>query len=100
MKLTYFGSGAYGLPTLEALAREHRVVGVVTQPDRPAGRGGEITPTPVAGFAARALSGVPVLKPQNVNDDAAVAQVRALGAEAAVVVAFGQKLSPAVLPGE
>src|SRR5436189_6144890 len=100
MNLTFFGSGAFGVPTLEALAREHRIVGVVTQPDRPAGRGGEITPTPVAEFAARTLVGVSVLKPENVNEASMVAQIQAWGAHAAVVIAFGQKLSPAVLPGE
>jgi methionyl-tRNA formyltransferase len=98
MNLTFFGSGAFGVPTLETLAREHRVVGVVTRPDRPAGRGGEITPTPVAEFAD--FAGVPVLKPDNVNDPSVVARIRDLKADAAVVIAFGQKLSPAVLPGE
>src|SRR3954471_16510042 len=100
MNLTFFGSGAFGVPTLEALACEHRLVGVVTQPDRPAGRGGGITPTPVAEFAARALAGVPVLEPENVNEPAIVAQVLEWRADAAVVIAFGQKLSAAVLPGE
>jgi methionyl-tRNA formyltransferase len=100
MNLIYFGSGGFGLPTLEALGREHRFVGVVTQPDRPAGRGGEITPTPVAEFAARSMPRVPVLKPENVNEGATVAQIQGLRADAAVVIAFGQKLSPAVLPGE
>lgn len=100
MNLTFFGSGAFGVPALESLAREHRLVGVVTQPDRPAGRGGEITPTPVSQFAARGLPGVPVLKPENVNEASVVAQIQAWGADAAVVIAFGQKLSPAALPGE
>jgi methionyl-tRNA formyltransferase len=100
MKLIFFGSGAFGLPTLEALVKSHRVLGVVTQPDRPAGRGSELTPTPVAEFAAVHLAGVPVLKPENVNVPEVAAQIQGFGADAAVIIAFGQKLSPAALPGD
>jgi methionyl-tRNA formyltransferase len=100
MNLVYFGSGAFGLPTLEALAGSHRLVGIVTQPDRPAGRGGELTPTPVAEHAARALEGVSLLRPENVNEPSVASQIQGFKADAAVIIAFGQKLSPAVLPGE
>lgn len=97
MDLVFFGSGAFGLPTLHALAREHRVVGVVTQPDRPAGRGAKLTPTPIGEWAAANLPGVPLLRPESVNEPEVLAQVRALPAGSWVVIAFGQKLSPALL---
>jgi methionyl-tRNA formyltransferase len=99
MRLVYFGSGAFGLPTLECLAREHTLLAVVTQPDRPAGRGGKTTPTPIAAWAAQHLAGVPILKPEKVNEDAVVGAIRAHGADAWVVIAFGQKLSRRLLEG-
>ena len=85
--------------TLAVLAKRHAVRAVVTQPDRPAGRGGEMTPTPVAAFAAGGLAGVPVLKPEKVNDPAVVARVREYPADAWVVIAFGQKLGMALREG-
>lgn len=99
MRLVYFGSGAFGLPTLERLASDHTLLGIVTQPDKPAGRGAKQTPTPIAAWAAEHLHGVPVFKPAKVNDDLVVQQIRALGADAWVVIAFGQKLSRGLLDG-
>ena len=55
MRLVFFGSGAFGVPTLEALAVAHDVVLVVTQPDRPAGRSRQPTPTPIASVAMAGL---------------------------------------------
>ena len=97
MRIVYFGSGAFGLPTLEALARRHEVVAVVTQPDRPAGRGGTLTPTPIAEWAARRLPGVPLLKPFSVNEPDPAGLLRAFDADAWVVIAFGQKLGRSLL---
>jgi methionyl-tRNA formyltransferase len=99
MDVVFFGSGSFGIPTLAALSTAHRVTGVVSQPDRPAGRGGALTPTPIAEWAATNLPGVPVLKPENVNEAGVLAAARALPAQAWVVIAFGQKLSPALLEG-
>ncbi len=97
MNLVYFGSGAFGLPTLDRLAAAHRVGLVVTQPDRPAGRHRRLMPTPVAQFAAeRALE---VIKPADVNDPDTITAVRDAGADAFVVIAFGQKLGSALLNG-
>lgn len=98
MKLIFLGSGAFGLPTLQHLARAHEVVAVVTQPDKPAGRGGVMTPTPIAQWAAANLS-APILKPLKVNDAAVVDEVRARRADARVVIAFGQKLGRKLLDG-
>ena len=47
MRIVFFGSGAFGVPTLTSLLRTHEVMGVVTQPDRPVGRGKKLTPTPI-----------------------------------------------------
>lgn len=97
MKLVFLGAGAFGIPSLDALAREHQVALVVTQPDRPAGRGKALTPTPIAARAAEL--GLPVIKPADVNAAEVVAQVRAVGADAWVVIAFGQKLARELVEG-
>ncbi len=103
MRILYFGSGAFGLPTLQRLAQRHEILGIVTQPDRPAGRGGKLTPTPIAQWASEHLPGVPIFKPERVGRAEAVAELRALAgpgkADAWVVIAFGQKLPAALLEG-
>lgn len=95
MRLIYFGSGEFGLPTLRRLASEHDVALVVSQPDRPAGRHRALSPTPIAEFAASLR--LPVLKPEIVNQSEVVRQIQEKAADAFVVIAFGQKLSPALL---
>lgn len=99
MRLVFFGSGAFGLPTLEHLASCHEVLGVVTQPDRPAGRRRRPTATPIGDWAAERLTDVPLLKPENVNLQEPCSAVRAMPADAWVIIAFGQKLSPPLLEG-
>jgi methionyl-tRNA formyltransferase len=95
MRLIFIGSGEFGLPTLRRLHADHTLAAVVTQPDRPAGRHQHLTPTAVG--AAAAAAGLNVLKVENINTDAVVAQIQSLAPEAAVIIAFGQKLSPALL---
>ena len=97
MDLVFFGSGAFGLPTLQRLAHAHRVTAIITQPDRKAGRGARLTPTPIGAWAAEHLPHVPLLKPGRVSDPESLEQVRAFPADAWVVIAYGQKLSPALL---
>src|SRR5436190_6813625 len=105
MKLVYFGSGAFGLPTLRALSGRdragagHEIAMIVTQPDRPAGRGGKMTLTPVAQWAAEHLPDAPVLKPERVNLPEVVERIRGAGANAWVVIAFGQFLGRRLLDG-
>ena len=77
------------------MRRAHTIVAVVTQPDRPAHRGQKLTPPPVK-LAAEA-AGLPVLQPARLRDPEWSERLRALGAEIAVVVAFGQILPTAVL---
>lgn len=97
MRIVFFGSGAFGLPTLNALfaSKEHDVVLAVSQPDRPAGRRRQMTATPIAD--AVASRGIPCLKPENVNDPDVVRQIHDLNADAYVVIAFGQKLGEPLL---
>nr|WP_199289262.1 methionyl-tRNA formyltransferase [Cyanobium sp. FACHB-13342] len=93
----FWGTPAYAVPSLEALvAAGHSLVGVVTQPDRRRGRGKELQPSPVK---ARALElGIPVFTPERIRrEPACQQQLGALGADAYVVVAFGQILPPEVL---
>ncbi|NUQ53795.1 MAG: methionyl-tRNA formyltransferase [Phycisphaerales bacterium] len=97
MKILFLGSGEFGLPTLQSLAPEHTIVGVVTQPDRPAGRGGQLKPTPIGEFAA--TLNVPLWKPEKINAPEIASAIRALNADAWVVIAFGQKLGRALLDG-
>ncbi|MBL0920551.1 MAG: methionyl-tRNA formyltransferase [Phycisphaerales bacterium] len=97
MNVVFLGSGAFGLPTLRALAQAHSVVGIVTQPDKPAGRAMEPTATPVGAWAAEHLPQVPLLKPERINAPEAVAQVRGFPASAWVVIAYGQKLGAELL---
>ena len=99
MDVVFFGSGAFGCPTLEAIARNHTVRAVVTQPDRPAGRGGKLAPTPIATLAAGSLPNVDLIKPESVNEPAVRDHVRSIKADVWVVIAFGQKLSVALLNG-
>lgn len=96
MRLVFMGTPAFAVPSLEAvLAAGHEVAAVVTQPDRPKGRGGRLQASPVKQTAL--AHGLPVLQPERVRRPAAVAELAALGADCFVVVAFGQILPRAVL---
>jgi len=96
MKIVYFGSGAFGLPTLQLLqASPHQLVGVVSQPDRPAGRGRHLEPTPVTAWALERQ--VPLWRTPDANAPESLAWSAARGADCFVVIAFGQKLGTALL---
>jgi methionyl-tRNA formyltransferase len=92
------GSSAASATCLRAIVREPalEVVGVVTQPDRPAGRGKTLTPCPCAAYAAT-LDGVEIIKPENVNEDAVVEKIRGWRPDVIAVVAFGQFLKRPLL---
>jgi methionyl-tRNA formyltransferase len=95
MRVLFYGTPAFALPTLDALLGAREVVAVVTQPDRPAGRGQRAAASPVK---RRALErGIPILQPARLRDPEWPARLAALRPEVAVVVAFGQILPPAVL---
>ncbi|MBC7346077.1 MAG: methionyl-tRNA formyltransferase [Clostridia bacterium] len=96
MRLVFFGTPAFALPTLEALLESpHRVLGVVTQPDRPKGRRRLLAPPPVK--EAAAARGLPIWQPANLREPAFLSLLRGLEPEVAVVVAYGKILPPAVL---
>lgn len=91
MRLLFLGSGEFGLPTIKMLHAQHELVGVISQPDKPAGRKRVLTPMPIAAWALE--QGLAVLRTDNVNTPAFIQQVADLKADASVVIAFGQKLS-------
>ncbi len=98
MRTVFLGTGSFALAALERLTSgpcAAELVGVVTQPDRPKGRGRKLQPGPVAVLAE--ASGIPVLKTPDVNDDESVEWIRARSPKAGVVVDFGQILRRAVL---
>lgn len=97
MRVAFFGSGAFGRPTLEAIRATCDLVGVISQPDRPAGRGRALTPTPIAAWAMSCAAEVPLFRPERVNEPSVVESLHALEADAWVVIAFGQKLGQRLL---
>jgi methionyl-tRNA formyltransferase len=96
LKVLFFGTPQFAVPTLDAiLDSSHRVVAVVTQPDKPRGRGQKPTDAPVK---ARALEhGVPILQPTTLKDATVVDALAAVGADIGVVAAYGKILTEAVL---
>lgn len=95
-RIVFAGTPDFSVPPLRALlASPHQVVGVYSQPDRPAGRGRKLTPSPVKEVAVDA--GIPVFQPVNFKDPAAVAELAALDADLMVVVAYGLLLPRSVL---
>jgi methionyl-tRNA formyltransferase len=96
LRIVYFGTPAFAVPTLRALIQSrHPVVALVSQPDRPKGRGHRVAATPTKELAA--LSGVPVLQPTKLREDAFLAQVAALRPDLGVVAAYGRILPDALL---
>jgi methionyl-tRNA formyltransferase len=90
MRTVFFGSPAAALPSLEALlAAGHSVELVVTQPDKPAGRGRRLTSSPVKALALE--RGLPVIEPARIRtDEAALERIRTVAPDVNVVVAYGQ----------
>jgi methionyl-tRNA formyltransferase len=96
VKVLYFGTPRFAVPTLELILQSsHTVVGVVTQPDRPRGRGQHVTASPVKAVAL--THGIPVLQPTRMKDDEWLNEVRALGADIGVVAAYGRILPQSLL---
>lgn len=94
-RVVFMGSPTVAVRSLEALVKRFDVPLVVTQPDRPSGRGRKLTPTPVH---MRALElGIPVHATPDVNSEASIEAIRHAGASAIVVVSFGQILKKAAL---
>lgn len=87
MRVVFFGNGAFGLPVLRRLATSpHKVMAVITNPDKPRGRGHRLTPTPVGEEAQRL--GLPLWKVDSPKDPTLPERLRELEAQAFVVVAY------------
>jgi methionyl-tRNA formyltransferase len=96
MRVLFMGSGRFALPSLEALLdSSHEVLALVTQPDKPAGRGHELRMPKTKALALE--RNLPVHQPPKVRAEAAISTVRAIAPEAIVVVAYGQIIPPAIL---
>ena len=95
MKLIFAGTPEFAVPCLEGLIRAgHQVVAVYTQPDRPAGRGRKLQPSPVKVSAE--TQGIPVFQPESLESEKA--RLAGLDADAMIVVAYGLILPESVLP--
>ncbi len=95
IKIVFMGSPDFAVPALRLLAAQYPVCGVVTQPDRPSGRGMTLTPPPVK-VAALELC-IPVIQPEKLREPEAQAQLQAWAPDLIVVAAFGQILRQNVL---
>ncbi len=95
-RIAFFGTPAFALPTLERLLEAgHQVVVVVTQPDRPRGRGHQVQESPVKAEAV--ARGLEVWQPERLSDDAFLAALRARAPDLGVVAAYGKILPDALL---
>lgn len=94
-RIVFMGTPEFAVPCLHTLIETQQVVGVVTQPDKPAGRGNKLRPSPVKVVAEAA--GIPVYQPRSLKKEEATAPLREWQPDIIVVAAFGQILRPHVL---
>jgi len=95
-RIVFMGSPDFSIPSLQALENDFQVIGVVTQPDRPAGRGRKLTPPPIKVLALDL--GLPIIQPTKLaGDESAKMQIQAWKPDVIVVAAFGQILKKDVL---
>lgn len=96
MRIIFMGTPDFSVPTLERLiASRHEVIAVVTQPDKPKGRGKEVQMPPVKETALQ--HGIPVYQPVRARETSFVGEIRSLAPDVVVVIAFGQILSRELL---
>ena len=95
IRIVFMGTPDFAVPSLQKLIETQQVVGVVTQPDRPAGRGRQPTPPPVKVLTEAA--GIPLYQPKSLRSEEAVEPLRVWQPEMIVVAAFGQILRPHLL---
>jgi methionyl-tRNA formyltransferase len=97
LRIVFFGTPAFAVPTLDALlaAAPHAVVGVVTQPDRPRGRGHRLSDAPVKARAIEAA--LPLLQPERMKDEAFLQTLSSWTADLGVVAAYGRILTDEIL---
>jgi len=97
MRILFIGSGDIGIPSLALLieSRNHSLVGLVTQPDKPVGRHQEIVSSPIKKLALQ--HGLPVFQPEKIRDPAALGEIQNLKPDLIVVMAYGQILPQSLL---
>ncbi|MCD8157773.1 MAG: methionyl-tRNA formyltransferase [Clostridiales bacterium] len=95
MKTVFFGTPDFAVPSLEALIENYNVAAVVSQPDKPKGRGKKVTPTPVKIAAEK--HGIPVFQPLSARDSKFLEELETYGADIFVVAAYGQILPKKLL---
>ncbi len=95
MRVIFMGTPDFAVPSLAALYETEEIICVVTQPDRPRGRGQSLKPSPVKIFAQE--KNLPILQPQKIKSPESVAELKKFRADLIVVVAFGQILSQEIL---
>lgn len=96
MKIVFMGTPEFSIPSLEAIESEgHELIGVVTQPDRPKGRGKHMSPPPVKEWALE--RGVKVYQPKKARDEEFIAQLEGLDPDLIVTAAYGQILPKKIL---
>ena len=94
-RIVFMGSPDFSIPTLSALIKNYDVVGVVTQPDRPAGRGKKLKSPPVKELALE--ESIPVIQPKRLKDEGVFEEITNWSPDLIVVVAFGQILRTNIL---
>lgn len=95
MRAVFLGTPEFAVPSLRALASEHEVIAVFTQPDRPKGRGGQIAESPVKA-AASALK-IPFYQPERIRRPESIELIRSLDAEIMIVVGYGQIIPQSII---
>ena len=95
MRVVFMGTPEFSVPALERIATEHEVVAVVTQKDKPKGRGMSVSYTPVKESALKL--NIPIYQPDKVKEESFVEELRELNPDVIVVIAFGQILSNDIL---
>jgi methionyl-tRNA formyltransferase len=95
MRVVFLGTPEFAVPSLEALRREHDVIAVFTQPDRPKGRGNQVSESPVK--IAASMLGIPIHQPERIRRPESVELLRSLAADLMAVVGYGQIIPQAII---
>ncbi|GAJ20353.1 unnamed protein product, partial [marine sediment metagenome] len=96
LKIIFMGTADFGGPVLGKLADiKENLIMVITQPDRPQGRGGKILPTPIKRIAFD--KGLEIFQPENINDEESIKRIKEFSSDIILVVAYGQILSSHIL---
>ncbi|MCM8777333.1 MAG: methionyl-tRNA formyltransferase [Candidatus Omnitrophica bacterium] len=95
MRIIYFGSDAFGIPSLEELKKKHNLLCVITAPDRPAGRGMKLSSTPVKIWAIQ--NNIPTYQPKDISDNEFIKNIKELSPEFIVLISYGKILPKEII---